>query len=88
MSHIDLNNPPPNHTFSVSVDRQETDAERTLRLFKDLALFVVALGFVVLIVWLCYATLVATTTSAEEKKWAMSVLSAATGGIIGYLLRK
>ncbi|CAD6878593.1 hypothetical protein [Methylomonas albis] len=88
MSHIDLNNPPPNHTFSVSVDRQETDAERNVRLFKDLALFIVALGFVVLIVWLCYATLVATTTSAEEKKWAMSVLSAATGGIIGYLLRK
>ena len=24
----------------------------------------------------------------EEKKWAMSVLSAATGGIIGYLVRK
>ncbi|PKD42087.1 hypothetical protein CWO84_01400 [Methylomonas sp. Kb3] len=88
MSHIDLNNPPPNHTFSVSVDRQETGAERNVRLFKDLALFVVALGFVVLIVWLCYATLVATTTSAEEKKWAMSILSAATGGIIGYLLRK
>ncbi|WP_445366407.1 hypothetical protein ACH5Y9_13360 [Methylomonas sp. BW4-1] len=88
MSHIDLNNPPPNHTFSVSVDRQETDAERNVRLFKDLALFVVALGFVVLIVWLCYATLVATTTSAEEKQWAMSILSAATGGIIGYLLRK
>ncbi|WP_415878740.1 hypothetical protein [Methylomonas sp. TEB] len=88
MSHIDLNNPPPNHTFSVSVDRQETDAERNVRLFKDLALFVVALGFVVLIVWLCYTTLVASTTSAEEKKWAMSILSAATGGIIGYLLRK
>ncbi|MDT4288214.1 hypothetical protein RO575_01465 [Methylomonas sp. MO1] len=80
MSHIDLNNPPPNHTFSVSVERQETDAERNVRLFKDLALFVVALGFVVLIVWLCYATLVATTTSAEEKKWAMSILSAAQAG--------
>ncbi len=43
---------------------------------------------VVLIVWLCYGTLSSTTTSAEEKKWAMSVLSAATGGILGYLVRK
>ena len=68
MSHIDLNNPLPNHTFSVSVDRQETDIERNVRLFKDVALFVVALGFVILIVWLCYSTLVAVTAGAEAKK--------------------
>lgn len=24
----------------------------------------------------------------EEKKWAMSIISGATGGIIGYLIRK
>ncbi|MGH8497843.1 MAG: hypothetical protein ACRERV_03405 [Methylococcales bacterium] len=88
MSHIDLNRPPPNHTFSVSVDREETNAERNVRLFKEVALFIVALGFVILIVWLCYSTLVSTTASAEEKKWAMSIISAATGGIIGYLVRK
>lgn len=28
MNHIDLNQPPPNHTFSVSVNREETDSER------------------------------------------------------------
>lgn len=50
MSHIDLNQPPPNHTFSISVDREETDGERRVRLFKDVALFVAALGFVALIV--------------------------------------
>lgn len=88
MSHIDLNQPPPNHTFSVSVDREETDGERRVRLFKDVALFVVALGFVVMVVSLCYSTLVSSAASPEEKKWAMSVLSAATGGIIGYLIRK
>lgn len=88
MSHIDLNQPPPNHTFSVSVDREETDGERRVRLFKDVALFVVALGFVVMVASLCYSTLISVAASAEEKKWAMSVLSAATGGIIGYLIRK
>jgi len=31
---IDLNNPPPNHKFSVSVEREETDGERNVRLFK------------------------------------------------------
>jgi hypothetical protein len=88
VSSIDLNSPPPNHTFSVSVEREETGGERHVRLFKDLALFIAALGFVVLIAWLCYSTLTSLTAAAEEKKWAMSVLSAAAGGIIGYLLRK
>lgn len=88
MSHIDLNQPPPNHRFSVSVEREETDGERWVRLFKEVVLFCVALGFVVLIVWLCYSTLVSASASADEKKWAMSVLSAAAGGILGYLVRK
>lgn len=88
MSTIDLNSPPPNHQYSVSVEREETASERRVRLFKDVTLFVVAICFVVLIVWLCYSTLSSSTSSAEEKKWAMSVLSAAAGGIIGYLVRK
>jgi hypothetical protein len=53
-----------------------------------MTLFVVALGFVILIVWLCYSTVVSNTASPDEKKWAMSILSAATGGIIGYLIRR
>lgn len=85
---IDLNSPPPNHTYKIGVEREETNGERRVRLFKDVALFLVGVGFVVLIGWLCYGTLVSATASADEKKWAMSVLSAATGGIIGYLVRK
>ncbi len=88
MSTIDLNSPPPNHKFSVSVEREETAGERQVRLFKDVALFLVAVAFVVLIAWLCYSTLTSASATADEKKWAMSVLSAAAGGIIGYLVRK
>lgn len=88
MSSIDLNSPPPNHKFSVSIDREETEGELRVRLFKDVALFVVALAFVVLIAWLCVSTLLSVAATAEEKKWAMSVISAAAGGVIGYLVRK
>lgn len=88
MSSLDLNTPPPNHTFSVSIERDETDGERRVGLFKDVALLVVAIGFAVLIVWLCVSTLSSSTASVEEKKWAMSVISAAAGGVIGYLIRK
>jgi hypothetical protein len=88
VSTIDLNTPPPNHKFSVSVEREETDSERHVRLFKDVVLFLVAVAFVVLIAWLCYSTLSSPGATADEKKWAMSVLSAAAGGIVGYLVRK
>jgi hypothetical protein len=40
-----------------------------------------------LIAWLCYSTLNSPSATSDEKKWAMSVLSAAAG-FIGYLVRK
>lgn len=88
MSTIDLNTPPPDHKYSISIERKETAGERGIRLFKDVALFLVGIGFVIVIAYLCVTTLGSSAATAEEKKWAMSVLSAATGGIIGYLVRK
>lgn len=88
MSQLDLSNPPARHKFSVSLEAEETDGERRVRLFKDVVLFLVAVGFVLLIVWLCYSTLSSSTATVDEKKWAMSILSAATGGIVGYLVKK
>lgn len=88
MSVIDLNTPPPDHNFSIKVERVETAGERTVRLFKDLVLFLTAIAFVSLIAWLCFHALLSDATSADEKKWAMSILSAAAGGLIGYLIRK
>jgi len=85
---IDLNSPPPNHNYSIKVDPKETDGERKVRLFKDVALFLVAIGFVILLAFLCYSTLTSSATTPEEKKWAMSIISGAAGGIIGYLIRK
>lgn len=88
MSVLDLNNPPPQHQFRIGVEREETTAERNVRLFKDVTLFLLAAGFVALMVWLCYRTVTSPTASAEEQKWAMSMLWAATGGIVGYLVRR
>lgn len=63
-------------------------AERNVRLFKDVAVFLVALGFVVIIAWICVATIQSASASADAQKWAMSILTAITGGIVGYLVRK
>ncbi len=88
MNTIDLNTPPPKHNFSVSVSPVETDGERRVRLAKDLILFLVAIALVIIMFFVCYNTLMSATTSSEEKKWAMSVLSLAMGGLVGYLVKK
>jgi hypothetical protein len=88
LNTIDLDKPPPNHRFQVTIEREETIPERRVRLFREVSVFVLAIAFVVTIAWICVRTLTSPEAPAEEKKWAMSVLSAATGGIIGYLLRR
>lgn len=59
-----------------------------VRLVKDLRVFLLAVLFVVAINWLCYNAITSPTSSGEEKKWAMSILSASAGGLMGYLVRK
>ncbi|WGF90567.1 hypothetical protein [Marinivivus vitaminiproducens] len=85
---LDISQPASGKGYDVKISPEESLGERRVRLFKDVVMFLVAVGFAVLIVSLCYATLTSPDTSADEKKWAMSVLSAATGGIIGYLIRR
>lgn len=88
MSSIDFTKPPANHSWNVKLDRDETDWERGVRLFKDVVLFLFALGFVFLVGMLCYSTLISPTASPDEKKWAMSIIAATAGGLVGYLIRK
>lgn len=86
MSLIDLSQPPPNHKYNVSVEREETQAERNVRLFKDVALFLTALVLVGVITWLCISAL--SSGSADERRWAQSLLTALAGGLVGYLVRR
>ena len=87
-SSINLDQPPAGHDLSISVEPTESAGERKVRLFKDVALFVVALVLVGAVLWLCVFTLQSSSASGDEKRWAQSVLSAAVGGVIGYLVRK
>jgi len=85
---IDFNNPPPNYRYKVSVDRDETPAERMVRLGKDVVVFLLAVLFVGAIYWLYYSTITSPTATGEQKNWAMSILSGGAGGLVGYLVRK
>jgi hypothetical protein len=88
VSSIDLNNLPPNHRFKASVEREETEAERNVRLGKEVVVFALAAAFVSAIYYLAFVTATSPTATPEEKKWAMSVLSAGAAGLVGYLVRK
>jgi hypothetical protein len=92
VSEIDLNNPPSDYRYSLSVNKEEAKAERNVRLAKDfikeMGVFFLAIGFVVCVAWLAFSTVTSQTASAEEKKWAMSVLSMGAAGLVGYLVRK
>jgi len=88
VSTLDLNNLPPDLRYRVTLDREETRAERNVRLIKELGVFLFAAVFVGGIYWLAFNTVTSPSASAEEKKWAMSVLAAGAAGLVGYLVRK
>lgn len=62
--------------------------ERWKEAFKDVALFLFALGGVALIGKLCYAISQSAQASADDKKWAMSTLTLLVGGAVGYVTGK
>lgn len=88
MSVIDLNAPPVSHNYTVLVKPDEERGEAAVRIFKDVVLFLVGIGFVGCVGWICLEAIISDTSCADEKRWAQSVISAATGGIIGYLVWK
>ena len=88
MNQIDLNQVPPGHKYNVSVEREESVAVHNVRLFKDVALFVLSLVFISILTWLCVTTLYSPDATQDAKRWAVSTLAGAAGGIVGYLVKK
>jgi hypothetical protein len=86
LSLIDLNNLPPD--VQATIGRKETDGERRVRLVKDLIVFTLAIILLIIVVAYSLDVLLAATTTASDKRWAQSIISAIAGGVIGYLLRR
>lgn len=85
---FDFSSPPAGHQVSLKVEAVETRGDALVRRVKDLALFFFALGVVAALLYVCYLTVAGTTAAADEKKWAMSILTAVAGGLVGYLVKK
>ena len=83
-------------TKKARLEQEAKDA--SLRRFKEFVLFVVALAGVVAVLagcgWIAFGMSTddqglhfLTTPSADDRKWAMSILTAGIGGLVGYLVK-
>ena len=86
MRTLDLSAPLGNHTYTVSLSSEEKDSDRFVRITKEVILVMLAAGFVILIGWICVQIFFSAQATAEEKKWAMSTVTAISGGLVGYLI--
>jgi cytochrome oxidase assembly protein ShyY1 len=95
VSRIDLNSPPPNHTYSVSVEREETPEDAAARRSKETAeaelrrnMTYALFWFALLIVGTVFVGCVYTfaTGVADDKKWAAGIVSAIASGLVGFLV--
>jgi hypothetical protein len=85
--------------YDVSLRSQEDPQERVHRhrvewldarvqQGKSIFLFVFALGGIGVVLWYCLTTLLEQTTAPDEKKWALSAVTAIISGLIGFLTGK
>ncbi|MFC0633488.1 hypothetical protein [Brevundimonas balnearis] len=86
--NIDLNNPPQGQTYNLALERIESDDDRRVRLFKEVALFCCGLVATMVVLGLALAVTVSEQASPDDRKWAMALPSAAFGAILGYLLKR
>jgi hypothetical protein len=86
MTQVDLSK--PTDGYKVIIQTEEHPHDRIVRLFKEVVLFLSAVFCFGLILFICFDVVQNTVASANEKKWAMSVLTGLTGALTGYLLKK
>lgn len=87
-SRIDLNTLAQAGRYDLSVRSPEDPEDARHRRRKDLLLLSVALLGMCTIGFFCVWVLLSPTASADDKKWAQSVLTALVAGFIGYLTGK
>ena len=87
-SLIDLNTLAQAGRYELSVKSPEDPDDARHHRRKDLLLVSVALLGLCVIGFFCLWVLMSSTTSADDKKWAQSVLTAIVAGFIGYLTGK
>ncbi|MBY0544517.1 MAG: hypothetical protein K2Q14_03090 [Gammaproteobacteria bacterium] len=89
-SKIDLNEIANNSNLSVSITsmQEEHPQDACIRRVKDIALFIVALLFVIAAFCFGAYLLLSSTSSSDDKKWGMAISSSILSAFLGFLMGK
>jgi hypothetical protein len=83
-SPLDLNELAQGQKVDIKVASPEDPSDARLRRFKDAVLFITsiigALGFG----GFCVYIYIAASSSADDRKWAASIITLIVGGLVGY----
>lgn len=86
---LDLNEPADGHKMDVKITPIESVGERRIRMIKDIVVFSLAvIACTAIVFYASYTAAFDVTASEGTKRWAMSIVSAAAGGLLGFLLKK
>lgn len=85
---LDLGSIPETHDLNVTISSRPDPADARVERGKDIALFVVTLVLVSALASYCLYVVILEVGSADQIKWAQSLLAAVAGGLLGYLLPK
>ena len=88
MSTIDISKAPERHKWTLKLEGEETTAERNVRLCKEIALYLFALGIGITFVVIAVRIATDPAASADDRKWAFAAFTSIGSGVLGYLLKR
>lgn len=86
---LDLNEPADGHKMDVKITPIESVGERRIRMVKDVVVFLLAvIACTSIVIYASYTAAFDGSAAEGAKRWAMSIVSASAGGLLGFLLKK
>lgn len=84
---VDLSKLAENSNLKVSIQsiQPEDPVEAKIRRIKDIVLFAVGLLFVLLIAAVCVYFIFSSSSTSDDKRWSMGVLSSLVTAFLGFI---
>lgn len=88
MSALDFDKVPDGHELTLKVEKSEEAADAFVRRLREIVLMICAVGGAAIFLWICFQVVTDPKSSADDKKWATSIITAVVGGLVGALVKR
>lgn len=78
----------PKINLSITANQEENPKDASIRRFKDIVLFSVAIILILAAFLFCSCVLVSNNFTSDDKKWAMAIGSSIISAFLGYITGK